>query len=170
MDSALKMKAGSSQHFRDWRLKESLKYRNAFNAATREAILFVQAMAIANLDELVYNKDRPPFDKELTEELRNSWFTAIVRTGDTVRMTLTATSEHAGWLEWGTERHEIPLVDADALHWINPETGVPQSRNENSLFWPHMVSGIQATHFLENAVAEHVLEIAAIYDRALRNI
>lgn len=118
--------------------------------------------------EFIYDADRAPFAPEFTEELLHSWRHDIKRVSYGVAASITNTSSHGGFVEFGTEQHLIVAKKAAILgkrkkrsgaamlRWIDPQTG-------EVVYAPWVVvSGIPAVHYLLRAVANHEGEIAAI--------
>jgi hypothetical protein len=154
-------------HKRFGRARLSLPAR--FTEATHEAMVFLIECAQRILDIEVYEKERPPFAPRLTYELYNSFVVEVMKAGASATGLLANTSEHAIFLEFGTDdegtgKHFIPLVSAGALHWVNPMTG-------QSMFSKgHWVQGIKPIHFMERALSENRAGVAAIYRKSLEGL
>lgn len=162
-----------------WGTKANRAGREAFDTAIVEALAFVQEKAMEILKEEVYDKERAPFAPQLTEELLNSWVHTIRTIGYGVAGTLVNTSDHAGYLEWGTDdeglgSHVITArraailgrhkrrSGAPLLHWYDPQTGFDRYAQQVT------VSGVEPLHFLERAVVLHEDEIVDIFVKHLR--
>ena len=137
--------------------------------ATEEALEYVEARAKEILDQEVYSKphgeEEDPPDKNDPDSLYASFFrefAGLARTA--VSGTVGNTSEHAGFLEFGTDNegtgsHFVPVVNGKFLHWIDAATGA------SAFSKGHEVKGVTPIHFLERALNDHRDGVLAIYRR-----
>lgn len=136
--------------------------------ATVESLELLEKAAKEFLDREIYDKARGEFAEPLDKEKEGSLYASFVREvaaegATVVRGLLLNTSPHAGFIEHGTDNegtgsHFVPVVNAGALHWMNPATG-------ESVFAKGgvMVKGIHPYRFMERALHENRAKIKAIY-------
>jgi hypothetical protein len=168
MPSALKM-TGMDQ-FKKWRQAAKPSMKQAMFAATVEVLISLERWAKEILGREIYDKERRPGDHVFTNILLNSFILNMpVQTGLRVKASIENQAPYAGWIEFGSDEHDIPLIAAEFLHWLDPESGDDYFSDK-----PVHVSGIPAIHFMEKAFSEHITDIEAIYTRhfheALTNV
>ena len=130
--SALVFRQGKPS-FDRWASGVPKKLKAAITLAVEECLLLLQEEAMNILREEIYNKDRSPYEKELTEELLHSWKHELRNIAYGVLGKLTNTSDHAIYLEMGTIAHDITARAAEysgrgrrkkgakTLHFLNLE-------------------------------------------------
>src|ERR1700722_3282865 len=138
------------------RLKKiNMKVAIALDKTTLVALNLLKGYAQKTLNTKIYDVQHGPFWDPRTEFLLNSFVTEVFNLGEAVTVgKLSNTDPKAIWFEYGTPEHTVGPAKDDVMIWRQEWTGEFMFETE-----AHKIRGIEAIHFMEFALREHIPDI-----------